>query len=326
MSSVPPSIANLRGAVDLSSLVNRPAPGAPAGPGAAGTAGASAPGGASGAAVEVPSLVLDGSDANFSAILDLSSTVPVIVVLWSPRSPASEQLTVSVGSLVGAYGGRLLLVRVDVDQNPQLAAAFQAQAVPTTAAIVGGRPVPLFTGTVDEVEMRDVFDQVLQLAAQSGVAGTAAVAGGATPAEEPADPPLPPLHAEAYDAIERGDYEAAAQAYRTAIAQDPRDSMAVVGLAQVSLLARLQGKTAGEIRDAAGLNPTDVQAQLDVADLDLSGGHIDDAFDRLLALFPTCDQDGKNLIRTRLVEYFEVVGATDPRVVAARRRLTALLY
>ncbi|WP_108250124.1 tetratricopeptide repeat protein [Planctomonas deserti] len=326
MSSVPPSIANLRGAVDLSSLVNRPAPGAPAGPGAAGTPGASAPGGASGAAVEVPSLVLDGSDANFSAILDLSSTVPVIVVLWSPRSPASEQLTVSVGSLVGAYEGRLLLVRVDVDQNPQLAAAFQAQTVPTTAAIVGGRPVPLFTGTVDEVEMRDVFDQVLQLAAQSGVAGTAAVAGGAAPAEEPAEPPLPPLHAEAYDAIERGDYEAAAQAYRTAIAQDPRDSMAVAGLAQVSLLARLQGKTAGEIRDAAGLNPTDVQAQLDVADLDLSGGHIDDAFDRLLALFPTCDQDGKNLIRTRLVEYFEVVGATDPRVVAARRRLTALLY
>ncbi|MFD3445755.1 tetratricopeptide repeat protein [Microbacteriaceae bacterium 4G12] len=326
MSSVPPSIANLRGAVDLSSLVNRPAPGAPAGPGAAGAPGVAAPGGAPGAAVEVPSLVLDGSDANFSAILDLSSTVPVIVVLWSPRSPASEQLTVSVGSLVAAYEGRLLLVRVDVDQNPQLAAAFQAQAVPTTAAIVGGRPVPLFTGTVDEAEMRDVFDQVLQLAAQSGVAGTAAVAGGAAPAEEPAEPPLPPLHAEAYDAIERGDYEAAAQAYRTAIAQDPRDSMAVAGLAQVSLLARLQGKTAGEIRDAAGQNPADVQAQLDVADLDLSGGHIDDAFDRLLALFPTSDQDGKNLIRTRLVEYFEVVGATDPRVVAARRRLTALLY
>lgn len=326
MSSVPPSLANLRGAVDLSSLVNRPAPGAPAGPGAGTASGAAPAAGAPGDAIEVPSLVLDGSDANFSAILDLSSTVPVIVVLWSPRSPASEQLTSAVGSVVGEYAGRLLLVRVDVDQSPQLAAAFQAQAVPTTAAIVGGRPVPLFTGTVDETEMREVFDQVLQLAAQSGVAGSAAVAGGAAPGEEPAEPPLPPLHAEAYDAIERGDYEAAAQAYRTAIAQDPRDSMAVAGLAQVSLLARLQGKTAGEIRDAAGLNPADVQAQLDVADLDLSGGHIDDAFDRLLALFPTADPDGKNLIRTRLVEYFEVVGTTDPRVIAARRRLTALLY
>jgi putative thioredoxin len=321
MSSVPPSIANLRGAVDLSSLVNRPAPGAP------GVApGAPAAGGGSGSAVEVPSLVLDANDANFSAILDLSSTVPVIVVLWSPRSPASEQLTDAVGTLVGSYEGRLLLVRVDVDQNPQLAAAFQAQAVPTTAAIVGGRPVPLFSGTVDEAEMQDVFDQVLQLAAQNGVAGTAAVVGGSAQEEAPAEPPLPPLHAEAYDAIERGDYDAAAQAYRTAIAQDPRDSMAVAGLAQVSLLGRLQGKTAGEIRDAGAQSPTDVAAQLDVADLDLSGGHIDDAFDRLLALFPTADAEGKNLLRTRLVEYFEVVGATDPRVVTARRRLTALLY
>lgn len=323
MSAVPPSIANLRGAVDLSSLVNRPAPGSPAAPGASpAAAGAATP------AVEVPSLDVAGSDANFSQILELSSTVPLIVALWSERSAPSKQLADEIASIVEGYGGRLLLVRVDVDQSPQLAGAFQAQAVPTVAAIIGGRPVPLFTGTLPANEVRDVFEQVLQLASQNGVSGTATVSGAADAGaeEEPAEAPLPPHHAEAYAAIERGDFEAAAQVYRTAIAQDPRDSMAAAGLAQVNLLSRLQGADPDEVRSLAAENPADVDAQLLVADLDVSGGHVDDAFDRLLKLFPTLDADDKALVRARVVDLFEVVGVTDPRVVSARRRLAALLY
>jgi putative thioredoxin len=146
-------------------------------------------------------------------------------------------------------------------------------------------------------------------------------------AAEPApEPPLPPLHAEAYDAIERGDFEAAIQAYRTAIAQDPRDSLAVAGLAQVSLLARLSGRTSDELRAAAAEAPRDAAAQLGVADLDISGGHVEDAFDRLLTLFPSLDAAGKEEVRTRILEYFEIVGADDPRVGKARARLASLLY
>src|SRR4029453_17742917 len=98
--------------------------------------------------------------------------------------------------------------------------------------------------------------------------------------------PLPPPHQEAYDAIERGDYEAAASAYRTAIAQDPRDALAVAGLAQANLLRRPQGKTLDALQNAAASPPDAPDAQPDVADLDLSGGHVEDAFDRLLTLFP----------------------------------------
>ncbi len=72
--------------------------------------------------------------------------------------------------------------------------------------------------------------------------------------------------------------------------------------------------------------PPIVAAQLAVADLDVSGGHLDDAFARLLDLFPTLDADGKNAVRTRLLEYFEIAGPDDPRVLDARRRLTTLLY
>jgi putative thioredoxin len=94
----------------------------------------------------------------------------------------------------------------------------------------------------------------------------------------------------------------------------------------VSLLHRLDGVTMDEVRAAAASAPTDLDAQLSVADLDVSGGHLEDAFDRLLTLFPTLDADGKNTTRTRMLEYFEIAGADDPRVISARRRLTALLY
>jgi putative thioredoxin len=138
--------------------------------------------------------------------------------------------------------------------------------------------------------------------------------------------PLPPHHQAAYEAIAAQDYDTAIAEYKTAIAQNPRDELAVAGLAQVSLLSRLDGKAAPQVREAAAAAPADVDAQLLVADLDVAGGHIEDAFDRLLTLFPTLDHAGQDTIRTRLLDYFEIAGALDPAVVAARRRLTTLLY
>lgn len=317
MSGIQPAAEHLRGAVDLSSLVNRNQPGAPAGP-AAPAAPGSAP--APGAAVDVPSLVLEGTDANFSQFLDLSMNVPIVVDLWA-GSPTPELETI-----VRSYGGRLLLVTVDVTANLQLRQAFQVQSVPAAVALIGGRPLQLFAGALPEDQVRQVLDQVLEAAAQSGVTGTASDSGAPVEAEEPVEPPLPPLHAEAYDAIEQGDYPRAIRAYTTAIAQNPTDKMAVAGLAQVSLLDRLQGKTIEQIRSAGAAGPDDLDAQLDVADLDLSGGHVEDAFDRLLTLFEGADADGRNTIRTRLLELFEVAGLDDPRVVRARARLTNLLF
>jgi len=100
----------------------------------------------------------------------------------------------------------------------------------------------------------------------------------------------------------------------------------VAGLAQVSLLQRLEGANAADIRSAAASAPDSVAAQLAVADLDISGGHLDDAFARLLDIFVSLDPQGRDAVRTRLLEYFEIAGPEDPRVLDARRRLTALLY
>ena len=303
MSNAPLNGANLRGAVDLSSLVRPPAP--PAG----------------GAPASAGGVVQQVTDATFTAVLDLSASVPVIVEFFG----AGIQPT--LGPAVRQYGGRLALATVDGTSNPQLVQAFQVQEVPTVAAVIGGRPLQLFSGMMPEAELRTVLDQVLALAAQNGVTGTIPTDSDdeADPAE-PVEEPLPPLHQEAYDAITSGDFAAAIKAYETAIAQNPRDQLAVAGLAQVSLLARLEPVTADAVRSAAAANPTDVDAQLAVADLDVSGGHLDDAFARLLDLFPTLDAAGKNAVRTRLLEFFEIAGADDPRVIVARRRLTGLLY
>ncbi|RFA08733.1 co-chaperone YbbN [Subtercola boreus] len=335
MSQVPPSAASLRGAVDLSSLVNRAA--TPAGAPAAAGAGVSAAGGPPGPGVSVPSLLLDATDATISQVLDLSNAVPVIVELWASYADASRVLAPVMQKVVLEYGGRFVLVRVDTETNPQLTAAFQAQTVPTVAAIIAGRPVALFEGAQPEAAVREVFEQVLQLALQNGVTGSAIPADGRIGAAdaaagedgadaEPVEEPLPPHHAEAFDAISRGDYKGAIAEYEKAIAQSPRDQLAIAGLAQVKLLDRLDGKSLDEIRSAAAASPDSVEAQLLVADLDLSGGHVDDAFDRILTLFPKSDQADKDLLRTRLLELFEVAGLDDPRVTAARRRLTMLLY
>jgi putative thioredoxin len=303
---------SLRGAVDLSGLVRRantppPAPGSAPEPSGSG-------------------LVVEVTEATFPQIVELSARVPVIVELYAAG------IAPALGPIVESYGGRLVLATVDAQANPGIAEAFQVREVPAAAGILGGRPVPLFVGTPADEQVRQVFDQLLQVAQQNGITGALdpnalPPEGGAdAEAAEPVEEPLPPLHQEAFDAISAGDYAGAVAAYRKAIAQNPRDTLAVAGLAQASLLQRLDGAVADDLRAAAAAAPGSVAAQLAVADLDVSGGHLDDAFGRLLDLFPSLDGEGREAVRTRLLEYFEIAGADDPRVAAARRRLTLLLY
>lgn len=307
--------AAVRGAVDLSALRNRPATGAPDGEQAADGAGG----------VVVPSLVLDVTDETFPQVLELSRTVPIVIDLWAEWCGPCKQLSPVLERVVTELGGRLVLAKVDVDANPQLSQAFRAQSIPMVVALVGGQPVPLFTGAVPEQQVREVFAQLLQLAAQNGVTGTVSV-DGERAEEAPAEPPLPPLHAEAFDAIEAGDYPRAIAAYEKALAENPRDAEARAGLGQVRLLDRVQGLDLQAARAAAAAAPTDVAAQLAVADLDVAGGHVEDAFGRLLDLFAQLPSDARTPVRERLLELFALIGDGDPRVIAARGRLASLLF
>ncbi len=305
----------MRGAVDLSSLRNRPS--APTAPSAT-----TAPDGAATGALP---LVFDVTDATFGEVLELSRTVPVVIDLWAEWCGPCKQLSPVLEKVVTELGGRLVLAKVDVDANPQLAQGFRAQSIPMVLALVAGQPVPLFTGAVPEQQVRDVFAQLLQLAAQHGVTGTVPVAGGDS-AAAPEEPPLPPLHAEAFSAIEEGDYARAISAYEQALAENPRDADARAGLGQVRLLDRVQGADLQAARAAAAADPESIPAQFLVADLDVVGGHVDDAFGRLLELFAALPSDERAPVRERLLELFGIVGDDDARVIRARARLASLLF
>ena len=315
--TLPGSNVPLRGAVDLSPLRNRPAAASPSEPAAGAPAGGN-----------TARLVIDVTDAMFPEVLELSKTVPVVVDLWAEWCGPCKQLSPVLERVVTEHAGRLVLAKVDVDANPQLAQAFRAQSIPMVVALVGGQAVPLFTGAVPEQQVREVFAQLLQLAAQNGVTGSVG-SGDADAADEEgaaAEPAMPPLHAEAFAAIESGDYAAAISAYERALAENPRDADARAGLAQVRLLSRVQDADLQAARAAAAAAPTDVDAQLLVADLDLAGGHVEDAFDRLLDLFAALPDDDRAPVRERLLELFGIVGDDDPRVIRSRSRLASLLF
>ncbi len=297
----------MRGAIDLSSLVNPPAP-------ASGQE-APAPGG----------LTVELTEATFEAVATQSAQVPVVVYLWAAASPASVELKAVFERLAADYGGRFVLATADIQAQPVIAQAFQVQAVPSVLALIGGRPAPLFQGSAPEEQIREILDQVLDVAAENGVTGTVA-ASEPEPAAEPQPEPLPPLHQEAFDAIERDDLDGAEAAYRKALGENPRDADARAGLAQVGLMQRTRGKDLQQVRQAAADKPADVEAQLAVADMDILGGKVEDAFARLIDLVAALPAGEREPVRLRLVDLFEVVGSDDPRVGEARRALSAALF
>lgn len=324
---VPPaaaSLLNLRGAVDLSSL-KRPA--TPSGPAATGPA---APAAASqGQQTDTPSgtpeLKVNVTEANFQQLVELSVQVPVVFALWAPYSPESTKMVETLDRVVASYGGRLVLGAADIDAFPQLAQAFQVQAVPTAVAVLKGQPVPLFQGAADEQQVRALFDELLKVAAANGVTGS--LDAGADGEPEPA--PLPPLHQAAFEAIEAGDYAAAADAYRQALKEMPSDHEAKAGLAQVELMGRLQAVSAQDsesLRAQAADEPDNLDAQLGVADLDVAGGHVEDALNRLVAFIGRNFGPDRETARVRLLELFDVVGTGDERVAKARQALARVLF
>ena len=334
MTDQPFTAGGLRGAVDLTGLKSTApsraqgvAAGTPGGPARAGE-GATGAGGAAPTGVAGRSgLVVEGTDANFQEIANASVNVPLLLVLWASQVPESRAYLDTVVELAAAHGGRLQVVSVDVEQNPTLLRAFQVQSVPVTMGLVQGQPVPMFAGVQPAEAVRPILEEFLGLAVQHGLTGRVDLAQAeAQEGDEAAEPPLPPLHQEAYDAIERGDLEAAHAAYTKALKANPADADAELGLAQVGLMQRTEGADLQAARAAAAENPTDVAAQSLVADLDVLGGHVEDAFLRLIDLVRATSGDEREQARVHLVQLFAVVGAHDERVRKARTALMSALF
>ncbi len=303
---------NLRGAVDLSALKAR-------------ADAAARPAAARRPAAGPSPYVVEVTEQTFPQLVQLSTQVPVVVNLRATWSEQSNQVTAVLEAVAVEFDGRILLANVDAEAQPQIALAFQAQGAPTVVAVVKGQPVPLFEGALPDAQIRAYLDELLKVAEANGVTGT--LNDGAEPGPAaPEEPPLPPLHQEAFDAIETGDYPAAAAAYRRALAEQPADADAKAGLAQVELMQRVQDADAAAIRRRGADEPDAVDAQLAVADLDLTGGHVEDAFNRIVAFIGRTAGEDRETARKRLLELFDVVGVADPRVTKARSALARALF
>ena len=283
----------MTGAVDLSGLKQRAQQGSAAGP----------PGGV--AVTEI----------NFEAeVLVRSGEVPVVVLLWSPRSEACVQLADALADLAAADNGKWSLATVNVDTAPRVASMFGVQAVPTVVALAAGQPLASFEGSQPPDQLRRWVDSLL--------AATAGTFGGETDAEaETVDPAL----AAARDTLEAGDFVAAAAAYQAILDADPNHAEAKGALRQITFLTRA-GNVVPDALALADAAPDDIDANFAAADAQILGQDVTGAFDRLIGLVKRTAGDERIRVRTRLIELFELFDPVDPDVIAGRRNLANALY
>lgn len=239
----------------------------------------------------------------------------VVLLCWSPRSAQSKEILDILGKLESADKGAWLLGTVDVDSQPQVAQVLQVKAVPIAIAIVAEQLLPLFESVPQIDQVRLVINKLLELAAQKGV--------GQAP-EVLAEIPLEPEEQAAYAALEKSDFKAAKIAYESWLKRKPNEPAAVIGLAQVDLMLRVDGLDPELTLKSA--KSDDLTSQLMCADIEIATGNNEAAFTRLLNVIRSFSGDEKEKAKLHLIQLFNLVNPSDPSVLKARNELASLLF
>ncbi|MDX6743704.1 co-chaperone YbbN [Actinocorallia sp. A-T 12471] len=261
--------------------------------------------------------VIEATDANFgSDVVERSMRVPVMVAFVVDKEPSCDALMGDLEKLVGEGGGSWLLARVDIEINQQLQGYLQqmrVQRLPFVGVVVQGQMMPFINSVPPEAELRQAVGELFAALKEQGLMGE--VPEGA---EEPVEaaPPMDPAHAAAEDALARGDFEIAAEAFREVLAANPRDDVAKRRLALTELTIRVKG-----------YDPERLESDpLAAADVQLLQNDPEGAFDRVLAVVRSTFGDDRDAARVHLLSLFECLPADDQRVAKARRALQAALF
>ena len=270
------------------------------------------------------SYVVEVSEANFQPeILDRSFQVPVLLVVTSTRAPNAAPMVERLEAIAAEGRGAIVLGKVDADTEARVVQALQVQAVPTVFAVIGGRLVPGFEGVLPDDQLREFIGAVLQAAEQAGLSGPGLPADEAEDGggDAPAVAEDPRFDA-AETALADGDYDLARRRFQAILDAEPANAAAQLAVRQVDLLARVE-KLGDAPSDPAA---DDVTGQLGAADLAFVGGDGAAALRRLLDLIARTTGDDREIVRQRLIEYFDLLGPDDPLVGPARREMARALF
>jgi putative thioredoxin len=294
------------------------------------------------ASADGAALIKNGSTASFMAdVIDASHEAAVVVDFWAPWCGPCKQLGPALEKAVREARGAVRLVKIDIDQNPELAQQMRIQSIPAVYAFKDGRPVDGFVGALPDSQVKQFvarlggakgpspIEEAVALAKEAVAAGDWARAGNIYAQvlqHEPGN--IDALAGVARAAIQRKDYAKA----RQFLERVPKESAshADVIAARVSLeLAEAGEKAQGtltELRQRLERDPADHQARLDLAVALFAAGEREPAIDALLDLVRRDRKWNDEAARRQLVKFFEAMGPTDPLTVAARRRLSSILF
>ncbi len=287
-------------------------------------------------------LIKDSDAAGFMAdVIEASQTTPVLVDFWAPWCGPCKQLTPIIERLVKQYAGKVKLVKINVDENQELAAQFRVQSIPAVYGFKGGRPFDGFMGALPESQIKQFIERL---------------AGGGSPIDD--------ALAEAETLMKDGLNDEALMIYQEILAQDPAHVKALAGalrcylaLGQDDVARELVEKLPAQIRgtpDIQGVqaalelkaatagtgnaaevqqleakvaaDPKDMQSRLDLAMARFGAGDRAGALDDLLAMVKADRAWNEQAARKQLVKFFEAFGPTDPLTHSGRRRLSAILF
>lgn len=297
---------------------------------------------AAGPAAAPPGSIKDGNSVGFvDDVIKASMKVPVVVDFWATWCGPCKTLTPLLEKLVQQAGGRVRLVKIDIDKNQDLAAQLRIQSVPTVYAFVGGRPVDAFVGAQPESKVRAFIDQLTR-------------GGGASPIDEGLEL--------AQQAVAEGDLAGAMDLYGQILQQDPRQPKALAGMIRcrlsngdikgarsmlkgvpadlvanadiaaaasaVDLVEQSRGASGdvADLRRRVRAQPDDKQARFDLSVALFAQGATEGAIDELLEIVRADREWNEDAARKQLVRIFDALGPSHPLTIASRRRLSSILF